>query len=81
MNNQYDVNSALQNIMQMKQSGKNSQMIMQMMMQQNPQMRQKLAILQNMAKGKTPQEFISQLAKQNGISEQNLQGILQMLNK
>lgn len=79
MNNQYDVNLAIQSIMQMRQSGKNPQMIMQMLVNQNPQMQQRLAILQNMAKGKNPQEFISQLARQKGVSEQNLQRILQMM--
>ena len=79
MNNRYDVNMAIQSIMQMKNAGRNPQQVMQMLMQQNPQMQQNLAVLQNMAKGKNPQEFFTQLAKQNGVSDQNLQLIMQMI--
>ena len=78
MNNGYDVNQALQSIFQMKNAGQNPQAVLQMMMQQNPQLQQRLAILQNMSRGKNPQEFFAQLAKQNGVSEQNLQQIMQM---
>jgi hypothetical protein len=35
-------------------------------------------MLQNMAKGKTPKEFFTQLAKQNGVSEQNMAQLMQM---
>ena len=40
------------------------------------QMKQKM---QNMAQGRSPAEFILQLARQNGASEQNLQGLAQIL--
>ena len=79
MNNNYDVNMAIQSIMQMKNAGRNPQQVMQMLLQQNPQMQQYLAVLQNMAKGKNPQEFFTQLAKQNGVNDQNLQFIMQMI--
>ena len=79
MNNGYDINGAIQSIMQMRNAGRNPQMIMQMMMNQNPQIQQQMAMLQNMAKGKSPQEFFTQLAKQNGVNEQNIQNIMQML--
>jgi uncharacterized protein YutE (UPF0331/DUF86 family) len=81
MNNGYDVNQALQVIMQMKNEGRNPQQVMQMMIQQNPQIKQRLIMLQNMSKGKSPQEFISQLAKQNGVSEQNMAQLMQMFGK
>ena len=81
MNNGYDVNQALQSIFQMKNAGRNPQQIMQMLIQQNPQMQQNLAVLQNMARGKNPQEFFSQLAKQNGVSEQNMAQIMQMFGR
>lgn len=79
--NGYDVNQALQSIFQMRNAGQNPQMIMQMMMRQNPQMQQALATLQNMAQGKNPQEFFSQLARQNGVSEQNMAQLMQMFGK
>lgn len=81
MNNGYDVNQALQSIFQMKNAGRNPQQVLQMMLQQNPQMQQNLAVLQNMARGKNPQEFFSQLAKQNGVSEQNMAQLMQMFGR
>lgn len=78
MNNNYDVNMAIQSIMQMKNAGRNPQQVMQMLIQQNPQTQQMLTQLQNMAKGKNPREFFTQLAKQNGVNDQNLQMIMQM---
>ena len=78
MNNGYDVNQALQSIFQMRNAGRNPQQIMQIMMQQNPQIQQQIAMLQNMAKGKSPKDFFSQLAKQNGVSEQNMAQLMQM---
>ena len=81
MNNGYDVNQALQSVFQMRNSGRNPQQILQMMIQQNPQIQQRIAMLQNMSKGKSPQEFFSQLAKQNGVSEQNMAQLMQMFGK
>jgi uncharacterized protein YutE (UPF0331/DUF86 family) len=81
MNNGYDINQALQSVFQMKNAGRNPQQILQMMMQQNPQMQQMLVTLQNMAQGKTPQEFFCQLAKQNGVNEQNMAQIKQMFGQ
>ena len=78
MNNGYDVNQALQSVFQMRNAGRNPQQIMQMLIQRNPQYQQQIAMLQNMAKGKTPKEFFTQLAKQNGVSEQNMAQLMQM---
>jgi hypothetical protein len=78
MGNNYDVNSAIQSIMQMRNAGQNPQAILQMMMQQNPQIQQQLAMLKNMAQGKNPQEFFTQLAKQRGVSQENIQQLMQM---
>ena len=74
----YDVNQALQSIFQMKNAGRNPQQVMQMLMQQNPQIQQMLTTLQNMSNGKNPKEFFSQLARQNGVNDQNMQMIMQM---
>lgn len=35
--------------------------------------------MQNMAQGRSPAEFILQIARQNGASEQNLQGLARIL--
>lgn len=76
-----DINSVIQNIIQLKNSGRNPQAILQMMMQSNPQMQQYMAVFKNMSNGKSPQEFITQLAKQNGVNEQNMQALSQMFGK
>lgn len=76
-----DINQVIQGIMQMKNAGKNPQMIMQMIMQRNPNYQQVMSRLQNMAQGRNPQEFIMQLAKQGGVNEQNLQALQKMFGK
>jgi hypothetical protein len=68
----YDVNGALQSVFQMMNAGRDPRQVMQLIMQQNPQMQQTMATLQNMSRGKSPQEFFTQLARQNGVNEQNL---------
>lgn len=81
MNRGYDVNQALQSIFQMKQAGRNPQEVMQMLMQQNPQVAQLMTQFQNMSNGRNPRDFLIQLAKQNGVSEQNISAIQQMFSK
>lgn len=78
VNNQ--LNSVLQNIAMAKKQGKNPKMIMNMIMQQNPQMQQTLTQLQNMANGRNPKEFIMQLAKQNGVDENAIKLIKDIIN-
>ena len=78
MNNGYDVNQALQNIFQMKKSGKNPQAILQMLLQQNPQVAQLMTQFRNMSNGQNPRDFITQMARQQGLSEQNISTIQQM---
>ena len=78
MNNGYDVNQALQNLIAMKNSGKSPQMVLQMIMQQNPQVGQLMTQFRNMSNGRKPRDFITQLARQNGVSDQNISAIQQM---
>lgn len=73
-----DINQTLQGIFQMKNAGRNPQQIMQLLIQRNPQVQQMLTTLQNMAQGKNPKEFFTQLAKQNGVNEQNIAQIMEM---
>ena len=76
-----DINQTIQSILQMRNAGQNPQMIMQMILQRNPQYQQLLTQMQNMAQGRNPRDFIMQLAKQNGVSEQNMQALQQMFKK
>ena len=80
MNNGYDVNQALQGLFQMRNAGRNPQQIMQMLIQRNPQYSQMLTQIRNMSQGRNSQEFVMQLARQNGVNEQNLQMLMQMFN-
>ena len=81
MNNGYDVNQALQSLFQMKSAGQNTQAIMQMLIQRNPQYSQMLTQIRNMSQGRNPQEFVMQLARQNGVNEQNLAQLMQMFGR
>lgn len=78
MNNQ--LNKTLQNIYNAKKQGKNPQVVMNMMLQQNPQMQQTLTQLKNMANGRNPKEFFMQMAKQNGVEEATLSLLDEMFN-
>ena len=78
MNNQ--LNQNLQNIAMAKKSGRNPQQIMQTMLRSNPQLQQTMTQMQNMAQGKTPREFIMQLAKQAGVDEVGIGLINEILN-
>jgi hypothetical protein len=79
MNNNY--NQILQQIIGFANSGKNPQAIMQMLLQKNPQYNQTMAQLQNMAQGRPMNEFVMQLARQNGVNEQNMAQLMQMFGK
>ena len=81
MNNGYDVNQALQSIFQMRNAGQNPQQIMQMLIQRNPQYSQMLTQIQNMSQGRSTKEFVMQLARQNGVNEQNMAQLMQMFGK
>lgn len=78
MNNGYDVNQALQSVFQMRNAGRNPQQILQMMIQKNPQVGQLMTQFRNMSNGRNPRDFITQLARQNGVSDQNISAIQQM---
>jgi len=79
MNNP-QLNQTLQYIAMAKKQGKNPQMIMNAMLQQNPQMQQQLTQLKNMANGRNPKEFIMQMAMQNGVEASTIEIINQILN-
>ena len=75
-----DINQSLQSIFAMKNAGRNPQQIMQLLIQQNPNIQNALYTLQNMSQGKNPREFFSQLARQNGVNEQNMDQLMAMFH-
>lgn len=68
-----DINAIIQNLAQAKQAGKNPKAIMQMMMQQNPNVQQQMQVIRNMANGRNPREFFTDLARQHGANEQSIE--------
>jgi hypothetical protein len=76
MNN--NLNNVINQIMALKQQGKDPQAVMQMLMQRNPNYQQAMQRLQNMSQGKSMQEFVMQLARQQGVSQENLQAMQNM---
>ena len=74
-----DINQAIENIIALYDRGGNPQQVMQSMMQGNNQVSQMQSQLKNMAQGRSPKEFLIQLARQNGVSEKNLQGLSRIL--
>lgn len=75
-----DINQRISMIISMYDGGGNPQQIIQQMMGHGGQFGQAQTQLQNMAQGRTPMEFILQMARQNGVNEQNLQGIARILS-
>ena len=80
INRNIDINQSLQNIFAMKNAGRNPQMILQMLMQQNPQVGQLMTTFQNMTNGKNPRDFITQMARQSGVNEENMAQIMSMFH-
>ena len=81
LNNSNQINQIVQTLLSMKNAGRNPQQIMQMLMQRNPNYQQTITTLQNMAQGRSPQEFLMQLAKQQGVTPENIQGIMSLFVK
>lgn len=74
-----DINQTIERIIALHDSGGDPKQMMQNMMQQGSPVSQMQTQLQNMAQGRSPQEFLVQLCKQNGVSEANLQGLSRIL--
>jgi hypothetical protein len=74
-----DINSVLSQIIALHDSGGNPQQVMGMFTQNNGNINQIKSQMQNMAQGRSPAEFIIQIARQNGANEQNLQGLARIL--
>lgn len=73
-----DINEIIQSVLQARSMGKDPNMIVQMLVKQNPNLQQMMVRMQNMAKGRNVNEFVMQMAKQNGVNEQNIQALQQI---
>ena len=73
-----NINSNIQQIMALKNQGMTPQAVTQMLMQRNPNYQFAMQRLKNMSQGRDMKQFVLQLARQNGVSEENLQAISQL---
>lgn len=67
------------NPLSMLQSMQNPTQFAQQLLQSNPQAKQFMEQMQNMANGRSPKEFAMQLAKQSGMSEQDIMSFAQKM--
>lgn len=73
-----NINENIQQIMALKNKGMTPQAITEMLMQQNPNYQMAMQRLKNMSQGRDMKQFVLQLARQNGVNEENLQAISQL---
>lgn len=76
-----NINQTLQNIINMANAGRNPQQLMQMLIQRNPRINQALTQLKNMAGNKSMPEFIEQYAKQNGVDQNTISQLTQIMGR
>lgn len=75
-----NLNSSLQSIINLANSGKSPNEVINMLIQQNPNVKQSLTQLQNMAQGRSMKDFVMQLMKQNtGINPQMFDNLSRMM--
>lgn len=75
-----NLNNSLQSIINLANSGKSPNEVINMLIQQNPNVKQSLTQLQNMAQGRNMKDFVMQLMKQNtGINPQMFDNLSRMM--
>ena len=66
---------------QMLRGSNNPQQMFQNMLMQNPQMSSALSQIQNSTQGSNPRDVAMQLARQRGVSEQEVMNMFNSLNR
>jgi hypothetical protein len=66
---------------QMLQGAQNPQVMFQQMLRNNPQMTSVLTQIQNSTQGSNPRDVAMQLARQRGMSEQQVMNMFNSLNR
>ena len=82
--NPQELNQRVEAIINMANNGINPQSVMQQMMSngfnaQSPQYNTAMTQMRNMAGGRSMPEFYIQILKQNGLTEQNAQGLTRLM--
>ena len=62
-----DMNQMLTQVANLKRQGYTPQAAMNLLVQQYPELNTAMVQMKNMSQGRNPQDFVSQLCKQNGI--------------
>lgn len=75
-----DINQLVEMIYTLKNQGKNPNEVYQMLINKNPNYNMALTRYQNMSKGRNPKEFLLQMARQNGLTDENAKILSDMLN-
>ena len=70
-----DINQLVEMIYKLKNQGKNPNEVYQMLINKNPNYNMALTRYQNMSQGRNPKQFLSQIALQNGATEETLKMI------
>ena len=68
-------------LFQMLRGAQNPQQMFMNMLQQNPQMSSALSQIQNSTQGANPKDVAMQLARQRGMSEQEVMNMFNSLNR
>ena len=75
------LNQNIDAIINMANTNKNPQQIIQMLIQSRPEIKQMMTQIQNMAQGRTPKEFITQLARQNGVDQNRIDQLMKIIGQ
>lgn len=75
-----DINQTFERIIALYDSGGDPNKMMQTMYGQNPNLNQMATQYRNMTQGRNTTEVLLQLAKQNGLSDKNIEGLKRILN-
>lgn len=74
-----DLNQRIEAIINLYDSGRNPNELLHSMLNNNSNFSQAQTQLKNMSNGMPMNQFLMQLAKQNGVTEKNLQGLARIL--
>lgn len=74
-----NINQSLQTIIQLANTGRTPQQVMQMLMQRNPNANVMMNQIKNMANGRSLPEFIMDYAKQKGVDQNLLTQVGQLM--
>ena len=73
-----DINDRISAILNLANAGRNPQELINQLIQTNPQVSGVMTQMNNMRGKMSMNDFVIQLARQNGVNEQNIQGMMRL---